>query len=150
MHGQVQILGLCLHHPCVHCAQRWDSSVCTSARQKRIPHRRACRASELTNYIKKGLAVHLLFCASKFCEEKGLMTVSKGTNQHVTPHKSGGWQVIGARGERATRVTSTKQEAIDIGRRISRNQHSELVIHGRDGRIQEKDSHGHDPFPPRG
>jgi hypothetical protein len=24
------------------------------------------------------------------------------------------------------------------------------VIHGRDGKIQSKDSHGHDPFPPKG
>jgi hypothetical protein len=25
-----------------------------------------------------------------------------------------------------------------------------LLIHGRDGRIRARDSHGHDPFPPKG
>ena len=76
--------------------------------------------------------------------------MAKGTNQHVTPHKGGGWQVISAGGKKATKVTPTKQEAIKFGRKISQNQHSELVIHGKNGRIQEKDSHGHDPFPPHG
>ena len=27
---------------------------------------------------------------------------------------------------------------------------SELVIHNKDGRISQKDSHGHDPHPPKG
>jgi hypothetical protein len=26
----------------------------------------------------------------------------------------------------------------------------ELLIHGRNGQIRERDSHGHDPFPPQG
>ncbi|MFR0567991.1 DUF2188 domain-containing protein [Lentilactobacillus parabuchneri] len=30
------------------------------------------------------------------------------------------------------------------------NQHSELVVHNRDGKISRKDSHGHDPHPPKG
>ena len=76
--------------------------------------------------------------------------MAKGTNQHVTPHKGGGWQVISAGGKKATVVTSTKHESVSIGRTISKNQHSELIIHGKNGRIQAKDSHGHDPFPPRG
>jgi hypothetical protein len=32
-----------------------------------------------------------------------------------------------------------------LGRTISRHQGTELVIHGKDGVIQQKDSHGHDP-----
>ncbi len=35
------------------------------------------------------------------------------------------------------------------GREISKNQGSELVIHGKDGKIQQKDSHGKDPNPPK-
>jgi hypothetical protein len=72
-----------------------------------------------------------------------------GKNQHVVPHGDK-WAVKGEGNQRATVVTGRKQEAVDAGREISRNQQSELVIHGRDGRIQQKDSHGHDPFPPRG
>lgn len=71
-------------------------------------------------------------------------------DQHVTPHQNGGWQVKGAGNSKATRVTSTQSDAIRIAREISKNQHSELVIHGRNGQIREKDSYGNDPFPPRG
>ena len=70
-------------------------------------------------------------------------------NQHVVPGKNGGWNVRGAGAKRATVHTETKQDAINIARNISQNQHSELIIHGRNGRIQSRDSHGHDPFPPR-
>ena len=73
-----------------------------------------------------------------------------GKNQHVTPHPAGGWQVKGEGNTRATVRTATQKQAMDIAREISRNQHSELVIHRSDGRIRDKDSPGHDPFPPRG
>lgn len=72
-----------------------------------------------------------------------------GRNQHVVPHK-GEWAVRGEGNQRATSVHSTQQEAIDSAREIARNQQSELFIHGRDGRIRERDSHGKDPFPPKG
>ncbi|MBQ9044649.1 MAG: DUF2188 domain-containing protein [Oscillospiraceae bacterium] len=73
-----------------------------------------------------------------------------GKNQHVTRHAAGGWQVKGAGNTRATARTATQAEAIAIARGIARNQHSELVIHGVDGKIRAKDSHGNDPCPPRG
>lgn len=73
-----------------------------------------------------------------------------GKNQHVTPHPDGGWQVKGAGNKKATVITSTQAQATKIGRVISQNQHSELVIHGKNGAIRAKDSHGNDPFPPKG
>lgn len=73
-----------------------------------------------------------------------------GKNQHVTPHPEGGWQVKGEGNSRATVRTSTQKEAIDRARSISQNQGSELVIHRMNGQIRDKDSHGKDPFPPRG
>ena len=73
-----------------------------------------------------------------------------GKNQHVTPHPAGGWQVNGEGNSKATVRTSTQREAIDRARTISRNQGSELVIHRPNGMIRDKDSHGRDPFPPRG
>lgn len=73
-----------------------------------------------------------------------------GKNQHVTPHPDGGWQVKGAGNSRATVRTETQKEAIDIARDIARNQESELFIYGENGRIRERDSHGHDPYPPKG
>lgn len=70
-------------------------------------------------------------------------------NQHVVPH-SKGWAVKPERGLRASSVHDTQQGAIDKGREIARNQKSELLIHGRNGQIRARDSHGNDPFPPRG
>ena len=72
-----------------------------------------------------------------------------GRNQHVVPHQDG-WAVRGAGNRRATSVHPTQAEAIDTGRQIARNQGSELLIHGRNGQIRERDSYGNDPFPPRG
>lgn len=52
--------------------------------------------------------------------------------------------------DRASSIHQTQQEAIDRGREIARNQGVELFIHGRDGRIRERDTHGNDPCPPKG
>ena len=73
-----------------------------------------------------------------------------GKNQHVTKHPTGGWQVKGAGNSRATKRTTTQAEAQTIARSIAINQKSEVVVHGRNGRIRAKDSYGNDPFPPRG
>lgn len=70
-------------------------------------------------------------------------------NQHVVPNGQE-WAVRGARAARATEILPTKAEAVNRAREISRNQGTELFIHGRDGKIQSRDSHGRDPFPPKG
>jgi uncharacterized protein YdaT len=72
-----------------------------------------------------------------------------GKNQHVTPHPGGGWQVKGAGNEKATAITDTQKEAIEIAKEIAINQRSEVVIHRPDGTIRDKDSYGNDPVPPR-
>ena len=73
-----------------------------------------------------------------------------GRNQHVTTHPKGGWQVKGAGNSRATARTSTQKEAVAIARQIARNQHSECLIHGKNGQIRARDSYGNDPYPPKG
>lgn len=72
------------------------------------------------------------------------------TTHHVVPAKDGGWNVKKGGAERASGHFDNKADAIDAAREISQNQHSELKIHNRDGRISQSDSHGKDPFPPRG
>ena len=69
-------------------------------------------------------------------------------NQHVTP-KGNQWQVIGAKNSKATCVTKTQKQAISVATKIAKNNHSEVVIHGRNGRIRDKDSYGNDPHPPK-
>jgi hypothetical protein len=75
--------------------------------------------------------------------------MSKGKNQHVTKHEDG-WQVKGAGNSKATNVTKTQKESITIAREIAKNQESELIIHGTNGQIRQKDSHGHDPLDIKG
>lgn len=70
--------------------------------------------------------------------------MGKGKNQHVVKHPDG-WAVKGAGNSKATKVTKTQKEATDVARNIAKNQQSELLIHGRNGQIREKDSHGNDP-----
>jgi hypothetical protein len=72
-----------------------------------------------------------------------------GKNQHVVKRENG-WAVKGAGNERATKILPTQKEAIQAGRQIAKNQQSELVIHGRDGKIRDKDSFGNDSCPPKG
>ena len=69
---------------------------------------------------------------------------------HVVHSPNGGWDIKIGGGERAIKHFDIKQTAVDYGRGISQRQGSEFFIHGSDGRIQSRDSHGHDPFPPKG
>ena len=69
---------------------------------------------------------------------------------HIVPHPKGGWDVRRGGADRATSHHDTKREAVNSGRRVSRNQGTELRIHNRNGRIAGSDSHGNDPFPPKG
>ncbi len=69
---------------------------------------------------------------------------------HVVPNPNGGWDVKQANAQRASAHLDRKADAVERAREISINQKTELVIHGQNGRIQSKDSHGHDPYPPKG
>lgn len=73
-----------------------------------------------------------------------------GKSQHVTPHPKGGWQVKWAGNSKATARTTTQAEAIYIAKNIAVKNKSELVIHGTNGKIREKNSYGNDPYPPKG
>jgi hypothetical protein len=64
--------------------------------------------------------------------------------QHVVP-SGGKWSVRRAGATRASGTYNTQQEAIDKARKLAKSQQTELYIHGRDGRIRERDSYGKDP-----
>jgi hypothetical protein len=72
-----------------------------------------------------------------------------GKNQHVVPRENG-WAVRGEGNQRDTSKHNTQAEAERAAREISINQKSEVLIHGENGRIRERNSYGHDPFPPKG
>ncbi len=72
-----------------------------------------------------------------------------GKNQHVVPTEKG-WGVKGANNTRITQGFDTQKQAIERAREIAINQKSELLIHGKNGQIREKNSYGNDDYPPRG
>lgn len=72
-----------------------------------------------------------------------------GKNQHVVPGTNG-WAVRSAGSTKVMKWFSRKADAVSSARSIAQNQGSELIVHNLNGRIAQKDSHGHDPFPPRG
>ena len=62
----------------------------------------------------------------------------------VSPAGADGWKVSGPGGSSSSYVT--KQEAVRAGRQGARAQPpSQLVIKGRNGRIQEERTYGDDP-----
>ncbi len=69
-------------------------------------------------------------------------------NVHVVPSEAG-WDVK-VEGRRASAHYPTQREAIQAGRRLAQGNRSEHIVHGRDGRVRQRDSYGRDPFPPRG
>lgn len=75
--------------------------------------------------------------------------MSTKSSQHVVPHPDG-WAVRKSGSDRVSQVFDTQQQAIDRAREISINQGAELFIHGRNGQIRERDSHGNDTCPPKG
>jgi hypothetical protein len=79
------------------------------------------------------------------------MNAKKGpATHHVVPTPKGGWDLKRGGADRATSHHETKREAVDAGRKVSRAQGTELRIHNKDGRIAGSDSHGGDPYPPKG
>jgi hypothetical protein len=76
--------------------------------------------------------------------------MAKRNNPHVVPRSDiGGWAVQREGASRASSLHSTQADAIAVARRMAQNERSELFIHGRDGRIRDRDSFGNDPCPPR-
>ena len=68
-------------------------------------------------------------------------------NLHVVPHNDG-WAVRKEGSKRASSVHDTQKDAITSARLSAIKSRGELVIHGRNGRIRDKDSYGNDPCPP--
>ncbi|MDP2364063.1 MAG: DUF2188 domain-containing protein [Ignavibacteria bacterium] len=74
--------------------------------------------------------------------------MAKGKNQHVVPGKDGS-AVKSDGSSKASTIQPTQAKAIKEAVKIAKHQKSEVVIHGRDGKIRDKDSYGNDPNPPK-
>lgn len=69
-------------------------------------------------------------------------------NYSVGPHDDG-WQVKRDGADRASSVHDKKSDAVDAGRDLAQKSGGELRIKGADGKIQNSNSYGNDPCPPR-
>lgn len=58
---------------------------------------------------------------------------------HVMPDGEG-WKISGS-----DKQFGTQQEAEEAGRRMAQDEEAEFFVHGRDGKIRERDSYGNDP-----
>ena len=58
-------------------------------------------------------------------------------NQHVVP-LGNGWAVKGAGNSKYTAITERKGDAKKIAKSIAKNSDSEVIVHGKDGKIQVK------------
>ena len=74
--------------------------------------------------------------------------MSKKQDIHVVPHPDG-WAIKKDGAERAGSVWSTKHEALERARAQARREKVEVVTHRKDGTIQDSDSYGKDPNPPK-
>ena len=79
--------------------------------------------------------------------QKGRQTIRKGKKQWVV-RIGDKWAVRGEGNRKLTRITDTRQEAIDIATRIARNQGAEIIIQGKHGETRDRVSYGNDPLPP--
>lgn len=72
-----------------------------------------------------------------------------GKNQWVSPRDGGKWGVHGEGNSRDTKLFDTQREAEVYAKGIAKNQGSELIVQGKNGKIRSKDSFGNDPCPPK-
>ena len=67
---------------------------------------------------------------------------------HVVPDNDG-WKVVKNNSTKASLCANLKVEAVKAAKQFSQKSGSELVVHGKDGKIQYSNSYGNDPCPPK-
>lgn len=75
--------------------------------------------------------------------------MAKKENVWVTGNRREGYAVRTEGAGRAASRHETQREAIDTARAMAQARRSELIVQGQHGQIRDKDSHGHDPCPPK-
>lgn len=98
----------------------------------------------LTNAVDAGLTVdEAMTQALRAAGRLPTEGLEKARQLHVVPHR-GRWAVKRDGSQEATEVVSTQREAIQVAKRIARGQGTDVVIHGRDGKIRHTDGHSND------
>ncbi len=76
--------------------------------------------------------------------------MSRRANHVVASKGKGRWAVKKSGSLRASKSFDRKKDAVKYARELSRKEKTELYIHKKNGLIQDRNSYGEDPFPPKG
>jgi len=68
---------------------------------------------------------------------------------HVVPNPNGGWDTKREDAERASKHFDKKADAVQSGKEMAKKDKVEFIPHGKDGKIQNPNSYGNDPNPPK-
>ena len=74
--------------------------------------------------------------------------MSNKNQYHVSKNITGGWKAT--KGGQVLSTHNTQEQAIEYAKYNAQLTRGEVVVHGKDGKIREKNSYGNDPFPPLG
>jgi hypothetical protein len=70
--------------------------------------------------------------------------------RHIVPNSDkGGWDSKLGNAKRASKHFENKIDALNWSKEKSKKEKSELIPHGKDSRIQNPNSYGNDPNPPK-
>ena len=72
-----------------------------------------------------------------------------GKNQHVVMHDDR-WAVTEEGGSAPVAWCRTQGQAWEKAKAIARRERSEAVLHGKDGRVRERNTYGYDPRSSKG
>jgi hypothetical protein len=71
-------------------------------------------------------------------------------NIHVPRTPDSKWRLVREGATRSSGIFDTQEEAIQQGIDYAKIDRVELFIHRVDGKIRERNTYGHDPYPPKG
>ncbi len=69
--------------------------------------------------------------------------------RHVVPNSKGGWDSKREKAERVSKHFEKKEDAMQWSKEKAKQEGSELIPHRKDGVIQNPNSYGNDPCPPK-
>jgi antitoxin component HigA of HigAB toxin-antitoxin module len=94
--------------------------------------------------------VSLTYKQSQYSTREGAMA-KKGPSVHVVKSQTQPGKFVAKLEGKSKPITrpATQEKTIQKAIPVAKKNQSEVVIHGRDGKIRDKDSYGNDPHPPR-
>ena len=105
---------------------------------------RALRKKVMDAIEKKDAAATALLSEFASATDKAAKT-SVSKPQHVYSKGDGSWGVKSTGASRARSVHATQEQAIKAAKSLAQVYHSELIVHGRDGRVLERCSYEDSP-----